>query len=149
MIVGMDCTNRLHTIKWHHKASLKWRKATCNALIWSDAKLPPPRGRRGKHLGIGRPNCHRPNCIRQRQEKQYTNIHIYIHIHGKSLFMYTEGEDKTSQYSHLVVILSNWFPDNSFYRLPKHSMIQIFAQTLPKKVREKYSYRTPLLAFPS
>ena len=31
-----------------------------------------------------------------------------IRIYGNSLFKYTEGGDKTSQYSYLVVILSNW-----------------------------------------
>ena len=39
-------------------------------------------------------------------------------IYGNSLFKYAEGGDKTSQYSYLVVILSNWVPDNWVYRLP-------------------------------
>ena len=41
--------------------------------------------------------------------KQYTNIY------GNSLLKYTEGGDKTSQYSYLVAILSNWVPDNWVY----------------------------------
>ena len=49
-------------------------------------------------------------------------IYIYIYtkaficIDGNSLLRYTEGGDKTSQYSYLVVILSNWFPNNWIYR---------------------------------
>ena len=41
--------------------------------------------------------------------------HIYIYTHGNSLLKYTEGRDKTSLYSYLVVILLNWVPDNWVY----------------------------------
>ena len=63
-------------------------------------------------LGTGRPSCRRPSSTRERQEKQYTNIY------GNSLWNYTEGGDKTSQYPYPVAILSNWVPDNWVYRLP-------------------------------
>ena len=43
------------------------------------------------------------------QEKNYTNIC------GYSLLKYTERGDKTSQYSYLVAILSNWVPYNWVY----------------------------------
>ena len=39
-------------------------------------------------------------------------------VYGHSLLKYAEGGDKTSQYSNLVVILSNWVPDNWVYQLP-------------------------------
>ena len=39
-------------------------------------------------------------------------------IYGNSPLKYTEGGDKTSQYSYLVVVLSNWVPDSWVYRLP-------------------------------
>ena len=39
-------------------------------------------------------------------------------MYGNSLLKYTRGGDKTSQYSYLVAILSNWVPDNWVYRLP-------------------------------
>ena len=35
---------------------------------------------------------------------------IYIYTQRNCLFKYTEGADKTSQYSYPVVILSNWVP---------------------------------------
>ena len=41
-----------------------------------------------------------------KQEKKYMNTY------GNSLSRYTEGWDKTSQYSYLVVVLLNWVPDN-------------------------------------
>ena len=50
-----------------------------------------------------------------RQDNDKKTIYKYIR---KSLLMYTEGGDKTSQYSYLVVILSNWVPDNLVHRLP-------------------------------
>ena len=53
-------------------------------------------------LRSGGPNYRLSNCARKRQEKQGTKTC------GNSLLKYTEGGDKTSQYSYLVVILSNW-----------------------------------------
>ena len=47
-----------------------------------------------------------------------TNIYIYIYKYINSLLKYSKGGDKTSQYSHLVVLLQNWGPDNWVYRLP-------------------------------
>ena len=41
------------------------------------------------------------------------NIEIWLR---NSLLKYTEGGDKTCQYSYLVVILSNSVPDNWVYR---------------------------------
>ena len=38
-------------------------------------------------------------------------------MHGNSLWKYTEGGDKTSQYSYLVRIVSNWVPDKWVYWL--------------------------------
>ena len=61
-------------------------------------------------------SCRRPSCARKRQEiTQYTNNN---HNNSPYQTKYTEGGDKTSQYSYLVVILSNWVPDNWVYRLP-------------------------------
>ena len=40
--------------------------------------------------------------VRQDNDKR-NNIQIYIYIYGNSLLKYTEGGDKTSQYSYLVV----------------------------------------------
>ena len=63
-------------------------------------------------LGIGRTNCRRPTCARQRQEKQCTNteqnyicVYIYMYTHTRKISIKNRG--KTSQYSHLAVILSN------------------------------------------
>ena len=52
--------------------------------------------------------------VRQDNDKRNNITNIY----GSSLLKYTEGGDKTSQYSYLVVILSNWVPDNWVYRFP-------------------------------
>ena len=42
----------------------------------------------------------------------------HLNIYGNSPLKYTEEGNKTSQYSYLAVILSNWVPDNWVYRLP-------------------------------
>ena len=45
-------------------------------------------------------------------KRQVFNEAFATNIYGNSLLKYTEGGGKTSQYSYLVVILSNLVPDN-------------------------------------
>ena len=74
-------------------------------------------------LGTGRPTCRRPS--RARQEKQYT---IY-NIHRNFLSKYEEGGDMTSQYSYLVVGLSNWVPNNWVFCFPTSLADQSFPKS--------------------
>ena len=53
--------------------------------------------------------------VRQDNDKR-NNIQIYIRKLPSKL-------DKTSQYSYLVAILSNWVPDNWVYRLPSRAFV--------------------------
>ena len=56
-------------------------------------------------------------------------------MYGNSWLKYTEGGDKTSQYLYLVIILSNWVPDNWVYRLPskRHTHTQCVTQKKTSK----------------
>ena len=69
--------------------------------------------------------------IRQDNDKR-NNIHIYIYIHtyGNILLKYTEGGDKTSQYSYLVVILSNGVPHDWVYRSPTFMYVMFLWTTV-------------------
>ena len=55
---------------------------------------------------------------RDNDKRNNIQIYIYIYMYVSSLLNYTKGGDKTSEYSHLVVILSNWVWYNWVYRLP-------------------------------
>ena len=72
------------------------------------------------------------------QKSHQILVHVWGHFYdkpGKMRFFFAKmlaadqsnatnisgGGDKPSQYSYLVVILSNWVPDNWVYRLPTKS----------------------------
>ena len=95
------------------KVSLLWHVSQGVRLAWFDSVAE-------SHVYLGKsifwelvdPVVADPVRQDNDKRKQYTNIYV------NSLLKYTEGGDKNSQYSYLVVILSNWVCDNWVYRLP-------------------------------